>query len=596
MGAMFDWATSRRHPAGADDRFRAEQISGLYQNAPVGVIGALLGGVVVVGVLVSGDLVPMRVAASWIGILTVVAACHLLLCLIHRRRRPPAGEWRRWAFGFTAAAFAEGCTWGAGSIALITPDRIDQQLWVMLATSAVASGSASAFGSYLPAFYALMFPAMAPYVVWSLTHAGLTHQALAFMDLLYMGAMSAIGWRSNRNLVEALRLRFENVDLVENLRVEKERAEQANLDKSRFLASASHDLRQPVHALSLFVGALLARRMEPDVRRLVEQIDGSVIALDSLFTSLLDISRLDAGIVLSSPQSFAIQPLLDRVCRDYEGEAQRKGIGLVLHPCALAVRTDPILLERVLRNLVSNAVRYTSHGRVVVGCRRGAVLGIEIWDTGPGIPPEEQGRIFQEFYQLGNPERDRGKGLGLGLAIVQRLTALLEAPITLRSVVGKGSVFWVAVPVAEDAVPEIDAAPTALPDATARGPILLIDDEAAIREAMHSLLSSWGHEVIVGGSGDDMLAQIATVPTRPSLIISDYRLRGEENGISVIRRLQSEYNDDIPAMLITGDTAPDRLKEAQESGLLLLHKPIHNSKLRAAITNLLARAAESEAE
>ena len=577
------------------DRFRAEQIAALYKAAPVGVVGALLGGIALVGVLVYGELVPLPIAAGWAGILLLSALAHLLLCAVYRRRGPSAPGWRFWAAAFTLASAVEGLVWGVGSITLITPERIDQQLWVMIATSAVASGAATAFGAYLPAFYALLFPAMVPYVLWSAFHTGFYSHALGFLDLLYVVAMAVLGWRSYRSLEEALQLRFANLDLAENLRLEKDRAEQASLDKSRFLASASHDLRQPVHALSMFVGALLARPMDEEVRRLVTQIDGSVSALDSLFTSLLDISRLDAGVVLCTPQGFAIQPLLERVCRDHEGEARRKGIRLVLHPCRLAVHSDPILLERVLRNLVSNAVRYTERGRVVVGCRRGTRLGIEVWDTGPGIPAEERGRVFQEFYQLGNPERDRSKGLGLGLAIVQRLTALLGSPLSLRSTVGRGSVFAVSVPITEAAGPEAMA--VALPESAAHGLVLLIDDEAAIQEAMRSLLTGWGYTVLVAGSGDEMLARIATWPDRPNLIISDYRLRGDENGIAVIRRLQSEYNDDIPAMLITGDTAPDRLREAEESGFLLLHKPIHNSRLRAAITNLLARvAAEAEAE
>jgi signal transduction histidine kinase/CheY-like chemotaxis protein len=578
------------------DRIRAEQISVLFKNAPLGVVGALVGAIVLAFVLVHAELVPLRIAAIWMAFLVADVIFHLSLCYVYRRKERPSAQWRRWAYLFAAGSLAEGLSWGVGSLWLIAPDRIDQQLWVMIVTTAVASGSATAFGSYLPAFYALLFPALTPYMVWALAQGGIFHHALAFLDLLYICAMAVLGWRSNRGLAEALRLRFENLDLLEDLRIEKERAEQANLDKSRFLASASHDLRQPVHALSMFVGALQAHKMDKELRRLVEQIDGSVSALDSLFTSLLDISRLDAGIVQSWPRIFPIRPLLERVCRDHEAEARMKGIRLVLRRSSLAVRTDPILLERILRNLVSNAVRYTDRGRVVVGCRRGAQVSLQVWDTGQGIPAEEQQRVFQEFYQLGNPERDRSKGLGLGLAIVKRLTDLLACELTLCSKVGIGSVFKVAVPLADHMPLEPPASPghmsgTQMSGTSVQGLILVVDDEAAIQQAMRSLLSSWGHDVITAGSGDELLGKIATCHVRPSLIICDYRLRGEENGIAVIRRLQSEYNDDIPALLITGDTAPDRLKEAQASGLPLLHKPIHNSKLRAAIAELLSREA-----
>jgi CheY-like chemotaxis protein/anti-sigma regulatory factor (Ser/Thr protein kinase) len=287
------------------------------------------------------------------------------------------------------------------------------------------------------------------------------------------------------------------------------------------------------------------------------------------------------------PQDFKLQPLLERVCRDHEAEAKAKGLRLVLHPCSLGVRSDPMLLERVVRNLVSNAVRYTAHGRVVIGCRRGAQVSIQVLDTGPGIAEEEREQIFQEFYQLDNPERDRGKGLGLGLAIVKRLTDLLGSELTFQSRVDAGSVFKVTVALANDVPPEVDIADTTPSRNAVGGLVLVLDDETAIQEAMRSLLTGWGHQVVTAGSGDEMLELIAASSAQPSLIVCDYRLRGDENGIAVIRRLQSEYNSDIPALLITGDTAPDRLKEATESGLPLLHKPIHNSRLRAVIGELL---------
>ncbi|MCC6775357.1 MAG: response regulator [Hyphomicrobiales bacterium] len=571
------------------DRVRAEQIAALYASTPVGVVGALVGGCLLAFVLLYSERVGPTVAGIWVACLAADVVAHLWLCRAYWRRQPLAAAWRTWAILFCSMSFAEGATWGIGSVALISAEHMDQQLWVMLVAASVASGAAAAFGSYLPAFYALLFPAMTPYMVWTLLQGGMLHHTMTLMTLLFIVAFALVGWRANRILVEALTLRFENLDLIDSVRQEKERAEQANIDKSRFLASASHDLRQPVHALSMFVGALRGRDMDAEARRLTEQIDGSVTALDSLFSSLLDISRLDAGVVQSHPQGFAIAPMLERICRDYEEEAVRKGVRLVARPCALSVHTDPILLERVLRNLVSNAVRYTDRGRVVVGCRRGARLRIQVCDTGKGIPPDEQERVFQEFYQIENPERDRSKGLGLGLAIVRRLTALLGCPLDVRSRLGKGSIFTVTVPIATGAR-QTSAVPLVAATAAAGGLILVIDDERAIQEAMRSLLAGWGHEVIAAGSCAEMLDRIATCPDVPRLIICDYRLRGGENGIATIRRLQSEYNEDIPAMLITGDTAPDRLQEARESGFLLLHKPVPNSKLRASIGNLVQAA------
>jgi two-component system, sensor histidine kinase len=385
----------------------------------------------------------------------------------------------------------------------------------------------------------------------------------------------------NRSFILSSRLTLENQDLVRELRVQKEAAELANVAKSKFIATASHDLRQPVHALGLLAGALQGHAMNDDMRRLVGQIGGSVTAIDGLFDSLLDISRLDAGVVEAQIEDFPIQTVLERVCRDYLAEAETKGLRLVWNRCSAIVRTDPFLLERILRNLVSNAVRYTDRGGIVVGCRRGNRLRLEVWDTGRGIPLEQQGQVFREFFQLETPERERAKGLGLGLAIVDRLAKLLDCAVTLRSQPGKGSVFMISVALAQSqclGVPSPQGAPMFV---MPRGLILVIDDDPVIQSAMQSLLSSWGHDVIVAGSGAEILDRIATRSRRPDLIICDYRLRDGENGIGVIKRLQSNYDERVPAVLITGDTASDRLQEAQESGLILLQATIADCASRS---------------
>jgi signal transduction histidine kinase/methylmalonyl-CoA mutase cobalamin-binding subunit len=376
--------------------------------------------------------------------------------------------------------------------------------------------------------------------------------------------------------------------LVAALRDAKVMAEEASYAKSRFLAAASHDLRQPVHALGMFVGALRARDMDTEARKIVDHIDDSVNAMNELFTALLDVSRLDAGIVQRHLQPFPVQTLLERIYRELLEPAKQKGLRLVLHPCSLFVHSDPILLERIIRNIAVNAVRYSDSGRVVIGCRRrrSRVL-IQVWDRGPGIAPEHQDHIFQEFYQIGNDERDRSKGMGLGLAIVKRLTALLETPLKVESQIGRGAMFAVEVPRADEAsfVPMVDLEqkPAMLP----QGLILVVDDEIAIQQAMKSLLTSWGFTVIVAGSGREILEAVAASETRPSLILCDYRLREGERGIDVIERLREEFNEDIPGVLVSGDTAPDRLKEAQTSGFALLHKPVSSSRLRATLASLI---------
>jgi signal transduction histidine kinase/CheY-like chemotaxis protein len=571
------------------DRFRAEQVRMLYRSGPVGVVGGTLGAFGLAVVVLHLGARSLRAIELWLVVMVVTAVVHLLLARAYHRSSSQVTQWRRWAGWFTAVCLIEGLNWGATAIYSASPQDMVSRLLTMALICAITSGSLPAFGFYLPAFYVLFFPATIPFAVVGILQGGLVPYVLALLTVLYILTMFGVCLWYHSNFMETLNLRFENLDLADSLRLQKEAAEEANHAKSRFLAAASHDLRQPVHALSMFVGALRGHEMQPEPRRLLDHIDASVTAMDGLFTALLDISRLDAGEVEPRLQSFAIRPLFERLSRDYVEEAARKGISLRFHASSANVSSDPLLLERILRNLISNAIRYTDCGRVVVGCRRRDRLELQIWDTGRGIPPQHAENVFQEFFQLHNPERDRAKGLGLGLAIVRRLTTLLDHPMTMSSTPGKGSLFSVSLPMTETVdLPEV---PGHLPSgAFRRGLILVIDDETAIQEAMRSLLTSWGHEVIWAGSGAEILDKIASCPTRPDLIICDYRLRGEESGITVIRELQSEYNEEIPGLLITGDTAPDRLNEARHSGFLLLHKPVASSKLRAAIGNLIAPA------
>lgn len=572
--------------AEAEDALRAEQIAALYRNALPGTVASFAASVLLPTMLVFMAAISIGSAAFFCALIMLHSSARLFLLRAYRRAKPEAAEWRRWARYAMASALAGGLCWGLGSLLLMDPVRVDLQFIVLLVCAGIAAGAVTAFATYLPAYYANMFSIMAPTTVWAALQGDALHRTYSALALLWIAAIAVLARSYNRILADSLKLQFANLDLAVGLRRQKELAEAANLAKSRFLASASHDLRQPVHALGMFVGALRTREMDGEAQRLVDQIDGSIGALDTLFISLLDISRLDAGVIQPRPRAFPIQPMLQRICREESSEAARKDVELYLVPSSAIVFTDDVLLERILRNLVSNAVRYTERGRIIVGCRRGARLSIEIWDSGCGIPADQQELIFQEFYQLGNPERDRSKGLGLGLAIVRRLSNLLDMPLTLRSTLGKGTVFKLSTSFARD---EQDAEPASLeapPSRVTSRSILVIDDEVAIQEAMQSLLGAWGHRVVAASSCDEMLKRVAGVAAAPDLIIADYRLRADETGIAAIERLRAEFNDEIPAILMTGDTAPDRLREASASGCFLMHKPVANVKLRAAITNL----------
>lgn len=568
-----------------DDEVAAEQVAALIANVTFGVVGAMTGAIVLSATLWWLGSVDARTAFLWSCFIAACAAAHVALRLWYRREQPAAADWRPWANGFTAISLAEGLGWGWAPLNLAPHGGFDVSLLIMTVVFGVAAGAVPAFSPYLPAFFAIFLPATLPYAVKSLGAAAPLAQASSVLTVVFVIAVAILSVGTNRTFRENVRLRIATQRMSAQLRQQKSIAEQASVAKSTFLAAASHDLRQPVHALGLFVGALRAVIMPPEGRRLIEQIETSVSAMDGLFSALLDISRLDAGVVEVNQRAFELGPFLARVCHDCRLEAEAKGVTLIYMRCSVVVDSDPVLLERIVRNLVSNAVRYTDCGRVVVGCRRhGSHVALQVWDTGRGIAPQQQEIVFQEYYQIGNPERDRSKGLGLGLAIVRRLTALLDCRLSLRSEPGKGSCFAIDVPVA--ARQTIAQTERDVSGSLATGLVLVVDDEIAIREAMASLLGGWGHEVITAASGDEAMARVADLPRQPHLIISDLRLRDHENGIEVIERVRAEFNEMIPAMLITGDTAPDRLTEAQTSGLLLLHKPVANSKLRAAIANL----------
>jgi signal transduction histidine kinase len=361
----------------------------------------------------------------------------------------------------------------------------------------------------------------------------------------------------------------------------------ANKYKSHFLASASHDLRQPLHALNLFVAQL---RTEPDQtarERLIGRIDAAVGSMNELFEALLDMSKLEAGILEPNIAEFPIDRLLKRIEMTFADAARDKGLGLTVLPSIAWVRSDFVLLERIMFNLVSNAVRYTARGGVVVGGRRrGEQLRIDVCDTGPGIAEEQQQNVFGEFYQLA--ESDRRGGLGLGLAIVDRLGRLLDHPIELRSHPAQGSRFSVSVPLVADLrhMAETTVA-SALADPAHDKLVLVIDDDPLVLEGMGGILRGWGCGVLCADSEETALSCIAAQRQWPDLIIADYRLGNARTGIQAIERLRSAVGLSIPAFLISGDTAPERLRNASEKGLHLLHKPVAPMRLRAMLNQFL---------
>ncbi len=390
----------------------------------------------------------------------------------------------------------------------------------------------------------------------------------------------------------AARLRDSYATLERKVEERTRQLEAANLAKSRFLAAASHDLRQPLHALGLFIAQLRGRPRADERRRIMTRVDAALSAMNELFNALLDVSRLDAGALTPDITAFPVADLLKRIETTFAGSAQEKGLSLRIVQSDAWVRSDFILLERILANLVSNAIRYTRTGGVLVGCRmRSGRLRIDVYDTGVGIPEGQQQQVFVEFCRLGEHERENRSGLGLGLAIVERLCRLLDYHIELASRVGRGSRFSVDVPVADAAARKVarPAVATARLDVSSGKLVAVIDDDPLVLEGMGGLLRSWGCRVVTGASDIEVRAGLAEYDHPPDVIISDYQLRNGLTGVEAIARLCETQTVPIPAFLMSGDTNPEPMREAQENGYVLLHKPVDPMALRATFTQVIKK-------
>ena len=405
-------------------------------------------------------------------------------------------------------------------------------------------------------------------------------------------AWGAISWQPIHDEAGArIGVRTSVRDITERKRAEDAvtdalaEAERANLAKSKFLAAASHDLRQPLQAASWFLAAI-EREKGAAREELLASLRQCLDSTEELLASLLDISRLDAGVVQPEISGFAAADLLEAVQMDFAAAAADQGNDLRVVLSSAFLRSDPLLLRRIVENLVANALRYTRDGKVLLGARRhGGKLSIEVWDSGVGIPPDKRNLIFEEFYQVDNPERDRARGLGLGLSIVRRLARLLDHEVTLRSEPGRGSVFAIAVPLAEDVA---ENTPPAEADPILKGrTVAVLEDDEAQALGLDALLGSYGCKVVYGATAARVGERLLQRELVPDAILADYRLRNGQTGVEEVERLRRLLRRDPPAILLTGDTEPSRLSEVQASGLPLLHKPIGADALLRALGEAL---------
>lgn len=377
-----------------------------------------------------------------------------------------------------------------------------------------------------------------------------------------------------------------SLDITERVRYENDlktamvEVERANNAKSRFLAAASHDLRQPLSAISLYAG-LLKNTPRPSDQKVVASMQECIGSLSALLTDLLDLSKLEAGVVKPTVSNFSVVELFEGIQSLQMPEALTKGLSLRCIPSTLTGRTDIVLFRRLLNNLVSNALRYTEHGGVLIGCRRWqGKTWVEVWDTGIGIPADRTAEIFEEFKQLGDQARNQGSGLGL--AIVSKMAALLGLGIRVRSRPGRGSVFAVELPLGE-AECVMPASPPHAPTTRALR-IAFVEDNPMVRDAMLAGLRGLGHEIVATATKASLLAELKHFV--PDIVVSDYRLTQGETGIEVIAAVRSHLRTELPAILITGDTDPDLLRSMSARGIAVLHKPVDLDTLQAYLEDL----------
>jgi signal transduction histidine kinase/CheY-like chemotaxis protein len=562
-------------------RLLAEQSAGAAVST---FLGAILIGVVLASEASSWQVSIWIAAYLWPAMLRVRFSRRIL----RKEIDPDHAALRR----YLHFALFNGVWTGALPIAFFAELSVEARAALTVVSLLALTAGAATFASYRRGYLWVLALAMPPLILnWALL--GGSRSWIVVVTLVVFGALMV---KLSRHLAEvferSVEIRFDRERVVEQLRREKEqtelarqKAEEASRAKSRFLASASHDLRQPVHALGLFSAVLGASAETQQLQALANNISAVSEVIRKLLDNLLDISRLDAGTVLVEVQPIAVDALVERLAAETSSVVAGRPVEVTASAERISAVVDPVHVERCLRNLLDNACKFTASGRIGLSAAlEGAQLVFRVSDTGVGIPRDQLDLVFEEFYQVGNTERDQSKGLGLGLSIVARLAKLMGGEVRVHSIPGDGSTFTLAIPYvpARDAVmPLEDTRPTTVDLSGCR--VLVIDDEALVRASMREQLSAWGAEVdeADGLARAQGLMQDGSVPDW-NLCLCDLRLRDGEDGIQTAQTLR-EADPRLPVILITGDTAPARIEQAANSGLPLLHKPVKPAQLARAI-------------
>lgn len=561
------------------EREFSERVALLYRNSPVVLLGVPAASIVLGWYF--WDTQAHGVLGGWVGF---NLALSLVRGWFYRNYCNQTHiNSKRWARLYIAFAFVSGVAWGLLPWLILDPSDTYNILVIMLVLFGMVAGSIASHAPVFSSYVAYSCP-VAVLLASRLAMEGGDYVVLAVLLLAFLLVNMGYAWNQRKFVIEMIRQRMMNERLLSDLRQRTTEAEQANRDKSRLLAATSHDLRQPLHALDLFLASLKPRLSDLEQLKLLEKARLSSTALGELLNSLLDISRLDAGEVAVQKTEFDLADVLDGCVEEFSPLAQAKGLNLGSQVApGLFVRGDRVLLARIVRNLISNAVRYTEQGDIAIQAfKRDGMVIVEVKDSGKGIRPEDLPHIFDEFYQIDNPERDRDKGLGLGLAIVRRLADLMGIRIEVDSRLGGGSCFRLLVPALEDAPVVIENKTRAniSAEALAGMSVMIVEDDRAILDAMRQLLRDWHCEVFAAEGMDEALSELRQhdYPS-PDIIIADYRLRDQRTGIEAIKAIRAHFGRNIPAIMVSGEAGRDAESIAQDQGLLFLRKPVKAEEL-----------------
>ena len=513
-----------------------------------------------------------------------------------------------WAKRHYQLIFVYSAVWGLAPWMFLPQDDLAMTSLMMLVVLGLTSGGVPAVGARWPSLFCFVLPMVLSLIAALMWRGTTMHLALAALTAVHLAATLDFSRQQYRLLVTALLARFDKEALADQLAEQIAVTQKVSEEKTRFFASASHDLRQPLHAIALF-GAVLEKDLQGQPQHTnATRLMRAVNALGTSLDTMLDVSRLDAGVILPALQPVALNTVFQAVNQVFASLADEKGLQLRLRASPLWVHTDPHLLQRLLANLVENAIKYTPQGGVLVLARaRGQQVWIDVIDTGVGIAPEHRELIYQEFYQVNNPGRDRAQGLGIGLSIVRRLSALLSHPVELHSLHGRGSRFRVKLPLA--AVPDPastsagggqeiakPAMPTNLAQALPRR-VLLVEDETDIGDAMTALLNAHGIHVTTARNEAEAVAAFskdanhgapssARSPAPFDALLCDYRLAGGADGLALGLRLRQRFSPGLPLLLVTGETSPQRLQTVRDANVPVLFKPVSAETLLAALAAL----------